>query len=78
MNCEELYKQIQCVKRELALRCRVYPKWVSLGKLQQSKADEEINLMRGVLNTLTALYNKLSPATQQTLINKSEYRRETY
>ena len=34
--------QIACVERELAMRGRVYPRWVAQGKLTQSAADLEL------------------------------------
>jgi len=47
--------QIACVKRELALRERVYLRQVSAGRLRQTAADRELALMRAVLRTLLAL-----------------------
>lgn len=43
---------IASVKRELALRRNLYPKWVSSGRMTQIKADHEINTMQGALNLL--------------------------
>lgn len=47
-----LDQQIACVKREIALRERVYPGWVSKGSMKQEKADHEIAAMKAVLQTL--------------------------
>ena len=47
--------QIACVKREIALRQRVYPKWVRLGKLSAVKADFEMAAMQSVLDTLLGI-----------------------
>lgn len=47
--------QIDCVKREIGMRERVYPKWVQLRRLSQEQADRELGRMRAVLNTLQAL-----------------------
>jgi len=44
--------QIAEVKREIALRERVYPKWVEAGRLKQDKADRQLAIMRAVLATL--------------------------
>lgn len=44
--------QIAEVKRELALRDRVYPHMVAAGKASQEEADEHMGSMRAVLNTL--------------------------
>ena len=39
---------LACVDRELAMRRRVYPRWVSQGKLKQDGADLEIIRMEAV------------------------------
>lgn len=44
--------QIKCVRREIGLRKRVYPRWVESGRLTQAKADAEIAAMKAVLATL--------------------------
>ena len=48
-------EQIQCVEREIKLRNRVYPYWVSKEKMTQKKADYEITAMQAVLRTLKGL-----------------------
>lgn len=48
-------EQIDCVKREIGMRERVYPKWVQLRRLSQEQADRELGRMRAVLNTLQNL-----------------------
>lgn len=55
MSATPLTDQIACVKREIAMRERVYPRWVAAGKMKQEKADAEIAAMRAVLATLNAL-----------------------
>ena len=52
-----LEAQITEVKRELALRSRVYPRWVSCGKLKRERADSLLEAMQAVLETLEALRN---------------------
>ncbi|HUC70346.1 MAG TPA: hypothetical protein VMS01_04060 [Stellaceae bacterium] len=47
--------QIACVKREIALRERVYPKWVAGGRMKQEAADRELTTMRAVLATMLAV-----------------------
>jgi hypothetical protein len=47
-----LADQIACVKRELAMRDRAYPKFIAAGRMTQQKADSEIAAMRAVLETL--------------------------
>lgn len=52
MSVVTLDEQIACVKRELSLRSRVYPRWTATGKLKPATADSEIAAMRAVLETL--------------------------
>lgn len=60
-----LSEQIACVKREIAMRERVYPGQVQRGKLRQGEADYELAAMRAVLATLEALRDgKLPPIPQ--------------
>ena len=47
-----LTDQIAEVKRELALRRNVYPQFVARGKMDQSEADDHLQRMAGVLQTL--------------------------
>lgn len=47
-----LEDQIACVKREIAMRESVYPKWVAAKKMSQAKADHELAAMKAVLETL--------------------------
>lgn len=44
--------QIKCVRREIALRERVYKRNVELRKMSQPTADRELDAMRAVLETL--------------------------
>jgi hypothetical protein len=39
---------IACVRRELALRKRVYPKWVAQERMSQAKALKEIACMQAI------------------------------
>ena len=41
-----------CCRRELALRQRVYPKWVAKGLMREKKAEKEIEQMRTVVDFL--------------------------
>lgn len=47
-----LTEQIASVRREIAMRTRVYPNWVASKKMTQAKADHELAAMRAVLDTL--------------------------
>lgn len=44
-----LEEKIACVKRELAMRERAYPRWVDAGKMSDHKATREIMLMKAIL-----------------------------
>lgn len=50
-----LAEQIAEVKREIAIRERVYPKWVKDGKMKAHAAERGIALMKAALHTLMAL-----------------------
>ena len=47
-----LEDQIACAERELALRRRVYPKWVDSGRMKPAKAEQEITAMEAIVATL--------------------------
>jgi len=51
----QLSDQIACVKREIAMRERAYPRWVGGGKMTQQKADQELAAMKAVGETLAKL-----------------------
>jgi hypothetical protein len=55
VSTKTLAEQIACVKREIAMRERVYPRWVAAGKMKDSQASHEIECMRAILATLEAL-----------------------
>lgn len=59
-------EQITCVKREINMRQRVYPKWVLGGKMSQQAADREVETMRAVLATLERV--KMENTAQVSLI----------
>ncbi|MCI4660692.1 MAG: hypothetical protein MRY63_02560 [Neomegalonema sp.] len=41
-----------CAWRELAMRRKFYPKWISAGKISAADADREIALMRAIYEHL--------------------------
>jgi len=41
--------KLKCVRRELAMRRNVYPKWVSSNRMKQEQADHEIAVMATVV-----------------------------
>lgn len=50
--------QVECVRREIAMRRRVYPRWVEQQRMTQKKADDEIAAMEAVLATLQGIEAK--------------------
>lgn len=48
----DLNDLLACCRRELALRQRVYPKWVAKGSMTEKKAEKEIEQMRAVVEFL--------------------------
>jgi len=57
-----LDEQVAAVIREIGLRKRVYPRWVCIGKLSQTKADHEIAAMEAVLETLKRVQAENEPS----------------
>lgn len=53
-----LTEQLACAKRELALRRKVYPRWVTAKRMNPFKAEEEITLMGAIVRTLEELVAK--------------------
>lgn len=49
---KSLTEQLECARRELALRQRVYPNWVGSGKMSGDKARHETDCMAGIVATL--------------------------
>lgn len=45
--------QLKCVRRELAMRQRVYPRWVAQSKMKQEAADRELAAMQAVHDTVS-------------------------
>ncbi len=52
------------VRREIALRQRVYPRWIERRKLTQQKADWQIACMKLALANLEDLAQMLPPQPQ--------------
>lgn len=50
-----LKAQLAEVRREIALRERVYPRWVLQGKVTQAGAESKLAAMRAVAETLAGL-----------------------
>ncbi len=54
-------EQINKVKREIAMRNKVYPRWVESGSLQKLKADFQILVMEAVLISLQDTAKRTAP-----------------
>jgi len=52
-----LEAQIKCVEREIEFRKRVYARRVSMGRMSEVFADQQVKLMGAVLKTLQELRN---------------------
>ena len=50
-----LHDQIQCIRREIAMRERVYPRRIAEDRMRQYVADQELGCMRAVMKTLERL-----------------------
>lgn len=48
-------EKLDCLKRELGLRKRNYPRWVSAGTMSQQFADEQIALMEELVKEYEVL-----------------------
>jgi len=53
-----LEAQIKCVEREITYRRRVYARRISMGRMSEIFADQQIKLMEAVLETLKGLRGK--------------------
>ena len=47
--------EILCLRREIGLRERVYPRWVAQGKMKHDNAEREIAVMKSALESLHRL-----------------------
>jgi len=54
-------EQLAEVKRELAMRNKVYPKWIESGSLPKQKADFQILVMEAVLISLQEIARQKAP-----------------
>lgn len=45
-------RQVACIRRELAVRYRVYPTLVAQGRMTQAMASEELACMQDILASL--------------------------
>ena len=54
-------EQVAEVKREIAMRQRLYPKWIEAGSMKKSKADFQILVMEAVLISLQEIAKQKAP-----------------
>lgn len=47
-------EMLTCIRRELAMRERVYPRQVAANRMKRAEADQELRRMRAVLALLQA------------------------
>jgi hypothetical protein len=47
--------KLACAERELAMRLRVYPRWVEEGKMSADKAKREVACMEEIVKDYLAL-----------------------
>jgi signal recognition particle subunit SEC65 len=52
MNEPTLDEMVACAERELAMRERVYPRWVESGKMTADKAEKETQCMKHIASFL--------------------------
>ena len=45
----DAHTKLRSAKRELAMRRKVYPSWVSNGRMKQTEADHEISVMEAIV-----------------------------
>jgi hypothetical protein len=56
-----LAEQIACVRREISMRARVYPRWIAAGKMSAEGAAREQTAMSAVLQTLVEVEREQNP-----------------
>jgi hypothetical protein len=59
-----LADQIAELRRELALRTQVYPKFVASGRLRQKQADQQVARMTAALETLVKISEGREPINE--------------
>jgi hypothetical protein len=40
--------KLQCIERELRMRHKVYPRWISTNRMTETKAKREIEIMKAI------------------------------
>lgn len=74
IDFELLEQMINCAKREVAFRYRVYPRLIANGKMTAEQADKEKALMYAIQKALQKIYDGTAPKpVQQSFLNAQEY-----
>ncbi len=74
-----LEEMINCAKREVQMRYKVYPYWVKTGKMSADKAEKEKALMYAIQKALQKIYDGTAPRpVQQSFLNTQEYIRPNF
>ncbi len=74
-----LEQMINCAKREVALRYRVYPNLIARGKMTSEQAEKEKALMYSIQKALQKIYDGTAPKpVQQSFINAQDYIKPKY
>lgn len=56
--------EISCIAREIAMRKKVYPKWIETRRMTRDKANHEVLTMEKTLRRLKGIKAKESNQTQ--------------
>lgn len=59
-----LEQQLACARREYRLRERVYPRLIHQGKMQPGEAQDELDAMQAIVETLDGLLREQLSHTQ--------------
>jgi hypothetical protein len=68
----DLRELLACLRREYALRQRVYPRWVGKGSMTDKKAEKELELMRQCVDFLVDCIFKAAAAGKSPTVSKQE------
>ena len=74
-----LFEMINCVKREVSMRYKVYPKRIAAGYMTEADAEKEKKLMYFVQLALQKIYDGNAPKpVQQSFLNAQEYIKQNW
>lgn len=74
INYEMLQQMIDCAKREVAFRYKVYPSLIKKGKMTEEQAKREQALMYSIQKALQKIYDGTAPKPVQiAFFNAQDY-----